>query len=242
MHDIERHALAFLGQAGYFPNAEARAFAEQDTERHGLEAALLGPGAPHSIALDAEDLVEGGAGMGIQQVRALLGRRGINIEAADSETVDGSGHAKHLLVNGTEHLLLDWSFAKRPMPDDLAAMELEAPLRDLLWKSRVQGHELLVRPCEHGSDGVDLHIALPHGTRFIAHWGYGFDDGRVLHAINFFTLVNRLLQELGMSKRFYAWHPFTNEQAGVLLDDTFHELLQGLGLADHLRRIDAMAA
>lgn len=232
-------ALDALCAAGYFRHAEDGGAAAREMAReYGLETALFSPASGRAVLLDAEDLAEGGAGMGIQQIRMLLAMRGIAIDAADSEESDGD--ATCLLVDGSRALLFDWSFNKRPMPDDLAGMACENALRDLLWKARVQGHDLATRPCEHGSPGVDLHLQWHGGSRFLAHWGFGFDDGQVLFAVNFFTLVNRLLAQRGAAERLYAWQPFTGGQIGVLLSAPLFAQLHSLNLAGQLRRIDAI--
>jgi len=234
-----RQVLASLRQAGYFLyTAEDDAAIGDMADAYGLEVALFSPASGRAMPLDAEDLADGGAGMGIQQVRALLAARGIQIDAPDSEEHDGN--ATRLSVDGLRELLFDWSFNKRALPEEFAQLPFEPALRDLLWKSRVQGHTLEVRPCEHGTPGVDLHLQLSHGTRFLAHWGFGFDDGRVLFAINFFTIVNRLLTRHLAAERLYAWQPFTGEQSGVLLDDALFLRLNELGLTAGLRRIDAI--
>lgn len=233
-----RQVITDLRQAGYFPHATEDDAAIVDmADAYGIEAALFSPASGRAIPLDAEDLADGGAGMGIQQVRALLAARGIEIDAADAEEHDG--HATRLSVDGVSELLFDWSFNKGAMPEEFAHLPFEPALRDLLWKSRVQGHTLEVRPCEHGSPGVDLHLQLSIGTRFLTHWGFGFDDGRVLFAINFFSIANRLLTRRHAAERLYAWQPFTGEQSGVLLDDALFQRLGELDLAARLRRIDA---
>lgn len=241
MTPTEHDTLLVLREAGYFRHAEDGFAAIDDmVHRYGLEAALFSPASGRAVLLSAEDLADGGAGMGIQQVRLLLARRAIAIDAADSEEYDDESGSTILSLNGASQVLFDWSFAKRAMPDDLAHGDYPTALRDLLWKSRVQGFDLKVHPCEHGSAGVDLHLQLRENSRFFAHWGQGFDDGRVLHTANFFTIVNRLLAQLQFAERLYAWLPFSNGQTGVFLDATLFGYLQDLDLTTHLRRIDAI--
>ncbi|MBV8633063.1 MAG: hypothetical protein JO002_01110 [Burkholderiaceae bacterium] len=238
MADSTLDTLCKLRDAGYFGNPDFAAL--QDMAREfGLEAALFTPISSRAVLLDAEDLADGGAGMAIQQVRMLLAARGTIIEAADSEEYDEASGATLLEVDGTNCVLMDWSFARRALPDDLAQLDCDTALRDLLWKSRVQGYELAPRPCEHGADGVDLHLASAQGLRSLAHWSQGFDDGRVLYSVNFFTIVNRLLAQLGLSERLYAWQAFTSGQTGVLLDPAWHATLFQMKLTTQLRRIDA---
>ncbi|GEM_PF-6690937 len=238
MTDSAITTLQELRQAGYFDNTEENQLAEM-ARTYGLEAALFSPVSGRAVLLDAEDLADGGAGIAIQQIRVLLASRGMAFDAADSEHHDESGDRILLEVDGKDATLMDWSFSKRPLPGDIAAMGHETALADLLWKSRVQGIDLEVRPCEHGGTGVDLHVKLAQGTRPLAHWGRGFDDGRVLYAVNFFTIVNRLLAQFEAAERLYAWQPFTSGQTGVLLDEAWHARLQALGLTAQLRRIDA---
>ena len=217
MTDSAITTLQELRQAGYFDNTEENQLAEM-ARTYGLEAALFTPVSGRAV---------------------LLASRGMAFDAADSEHHDESGDRILLEVDGKDATLMDWSFSKRPLPDDIAIKGHETALADLLWKSRVQGIDLEVRPCEHGSTGVDLHVKLAQGTRPLAHWGHGFDDGRVLYAVNFFTIVNRLLAQFESEERLYAWQPFTSGQTGVLLDEAWHARLQALGLAAQLRRIDA---
>ncbi len=241
MTPTEQDTLLGLRQAGYFIHTEIDiAVFEDMARRYGLEAALFGPLSGRAVLLSAEDLAEGGAGMGIQQIRMLLALRGVVIDAADSEEFDEASGTTRLSVNGASEVLFDWSFTKRTMPEDLVGMNWPPALRDLLWKSRVQGYELAVRTCEHGSPGVDLHLLLGKNSRFFAHWGHGFDDGSVLHAANFFTIVNRLLAQLHLDERLYAWCPFTNDQTGVMLNASLYEQLQDLHLTGQLRRIDSV--
>jgi len=233
-------ALLALRDAGYFQHAEDDDAIDDMANRYGLEAAIFSPASGRAVLLNAEDLAEGGAGMGIQQIRMLLAARGIAIDAADSEGFDDASGATRLSVNGASEVLFDWSFTRHAMPDELADADYPSPLRDLLWKGRVQGFDLKVRPCEHGSPGVDLHLQLQEQSRFFAHWSLGFDDGRVLYATGFFTIVNRLLAQLRLDDRLYAWRPFTDGQTGVLLDPSLFRQLQDLNLTAQLRRIDAM--
>ena len=238
MSEYTRTILHELRGQDYFSDAEDPAL-EHMARTYGVEAALFTPVSGRAVLLDAEDLADGGAGMAIQQIRMLLASHGIAIEAADSEEYDAAGGVTVLEVNGTKSVLMDWSFSKSPLPKDLAALDCDAALRDLLWKSRTQGFELAISPCEHGTAGVDLHLQRAHGMRFLAHWGHGFDDGRVLHTVNFFTIVNRLLTQLGAEQRLYAWQPFTSGQTAVLLDAAWHARLHGLKLTAQLRRVDA---
>ena len=237
--DSTQAILQELCEAGYFPGTEEASLAEM-AHAYGLEAALFTPISGRAVLLDAEDLADGGAGMAIQQIRMLLAARGMAFDAADSEHHDATGDKILIEVNGRDATLMDWSFSKRPLPNDIAALGHETALTDLLWKSRVQGTELEVRPCEHGSIGVDLHVKLAQGSRPLAHWGRGFDDGRVLYTVNFFTIVNRLLAQFEAEERLYAWQPFTSGQTGVLLDAAWHARLTSLGLTAQLRRVDAL--
>lgn len=229
--------LQALRERRYFTDADADAV-EDMARAYGLEAALFTPISGRAVLLDAEDLTDGGAGMAIQQVRMLLGAHGIAIDAADSEEYDEARGLTLLEVDGSASTLMDWSFAKSPLPRDIAARDCEPALRDLLWKSRVQGVELDIRPCEHGTAGVDLYLRPAQGTRFLAHWGHGFEDGRVLYTVNFFTIVNRLLAQRDVAQRLYAWQPFTSGQTAVLLDAACYTQLQDLNLTAQLRRVD----
>jgi hypothetical protein len=238
MTDYAQDTLQKLREAGYFVKPEDVALDDM-ARLYGLEAAVFTPVSGRAVLLDAEDLADGGAGMAIQQIRALLAARGMAIDAADSEQYDEVSGTTRLEVNRTSCMLMDWSFSRRPLPDDLANLACDAALRDLLWKGRVQGYELKIHPCEHGGAGIDLHLKLAQGTRSLAHWGHGFDDGRVLYSVNFFTIVNRLLVQLDAQERLYAWQAFTSGQTAVLLSAPWLARLHELELTAQLRRIDA---
>jgi hypothetical protein len=246
MTESDRHALQALTAAGYFDYAADQSPGEaiiETIERNGLHAALFdyAHATGRAVQLDAEDLAEGGAGMGIQQVQALLALRGLACEAADSDAYDDAAGLTTLTINGKPEILCNLSFGKQPIAEEIEHLPFEPALRALMWKCRAQGLELQVMPCrQHGSSGNDLHLSLGGETRFLNHWHFDFDHGRALYAINFFGIVNRFLVGTEFPERLYASRPFTNEQAGILLTPALFSLLQQLGLADQLRRIDAV--
>jgi len=245
MTEHEQYALAQLTAAGYFehlPNRQPGQEVQDDVRLRGLHAALFdyAPGTGRYIPLDAEDLAEGGAGMGIQQVKALLAQRGIVMEAADSDAYDANADLTYLSINHRPVTLCKWSWGAMP-PDELRQMAGEPALRDLLWKFKAQGIDLHVAPrADFDADGIDLYLAWEGEKRFLHHWRFGTDDGWMLYAVGFFSIVNRLLEESGLAERMFAYRPFTNEQAGIFLTRELHALLESLDLSRHLRRIDTV--
>jgi len=246
MTESDQLALAQLTAAGYFDHLPGKQPAQtllEDINQRGLRAALFdyAPATGRYVPLDAEDLAEGGAGMAIQQVRLLLQQRGIAMEAADSDTYDADADLTYLTINNRRHTLCKWSWGEMPSGEPLRLAAGEPSLQDLLWKFKAQGVHLHVAPVNGvDAEGIDLFIAWEDGKRFLHRWRFGTEDGWMLYAVGFFSIVNRILEESGSPERMFAYRPFTNEQAGIFLTVELHALLENLDLAHHLRRIDTV--
>lgn len=246
MMENDQHALAQLTAAGYFrhmPDGLPNAAILDDIARRGLELALFdhAPDTARCVPLDAEDLADGGAGMGIQQVKILFARRGIALDAADSDTYDKQADLTYLTINDTPATLCKWSWGPVPDTDSVRDLTSEAALQDLLWKFKAQGVKLYVTRCENIEPAsADMFIAWEDESRFLHRWSFGTDDGWMLYSVGFFSIVNRLLADAGSAERMYAHRPFTNEQRGILLSSELYATLGQLNLTQHLRRIDSL--
>ena len=246
MTEPDQYALVQLTAAGYFehlPDKQPGQAVLDDVDARGLHAALFdyAPDTGRYIPLDAEDLAEGGAGMAIQQVKLLLQQRGIAMEAADSDTYDADADLTYLTINGRAVTLCKWSWGEMSPDEKPRRITGEAALQDLLWKFKAQGIQLHVAPTSaFDAEGCDLYLAWEDEKRFLHRWRFGTDDGWMLYAVGFFSIVNRLLEESGSPERMVAYRPFTNEQAGIFLTRELHALLENLDLGRHLRRIDTV--